>query len=281
MSKRPRSTDGRRPHRGRTTWMAGGLIAALAAAGSLRADSKKAAEDQHIELLRGLTAEWATVKTYLPRSKKPLDFDASGTWDPVKWAEAGRELGPAAKIGEMVQVTHVSIEKDAIVLELNHGTKSLGHWYDHVSAGTGGAVGPVGDPNAIVAANGTNIIVHFPKGIGSLTSVEFKKILAPVLDFDKHTVTEEYVDTLSPEVKKAVQDKKAIVGMNRDEVLLAMGRPVRKSRETKDGQEQEDWIYGEPPGRVTFVTFAGNKVIGVKETYAGLGGSIAQIPKAQ
>jgi hypothetical protein len=270
MSNRPRYIG----------YMAGGLITALAATGSLRADSKKAAEDQHVELLRGLSAEWATVRAYLPRSRKPLDFDASGTWDQMKWAEAGRELGPAARIGEMVQVTHVSIEKDAIVLELNHGTKNQGHWYDHVSAGIGG-VTPVGDPNAIVAANGTNIIVHFPNGIGSLTSAEFKKILAPVLDFDKHTVTEEYADTLPPEVKKAVQDKKAIVGMNRDEVLLAMGRPVRKSRETKDGEEQEDWIYGEPPGRVTFVTFAGNKVIRVKETYAGLGGSIAEAPKAQ
>jgi hypothetical protein len=279
MSKRPRCI-GHRPHRGRTSWMAGGLIAALAGAGNLRADSKKAAEDQHIELLRGLSSEWATVKVYLPRSKKPLDYDASGNWDPVKWAEAGRELGPAAKIGEMIQVTHVSIEKDAIVLELNHGTRNQGHWYDHVSAGVGG-VTPVGDPNAIVAANGTNIIVHFPKGIGTLTSAEFKKILAPVLDFDRHTVTEAYADTLPPEIKKAVQDKKAIVGMNRDEVLLAMGRPVRKSRETKDGQEQEDWIYGEPPGRVTFVTIAGDKVIRVKETYAGLGGSIAEVPKAQ
>jgi hypothetical protein len=32
---------------------------------------------------------------------------------------------------------------------------------------------------------------------------------------------------------------------------------------------------------VTFVTFAGDKVIRVKETYAGLGGSIAEVPKAQ
>ena len=55
-----------------------------------------------------------------------------------------------------------------------------------------------------------------------------------------------------------------------------MGRPTRKSRETKEGQEIEDWIYGEPPGRITFVTFTSGKVIFVKETYAGLGGSIAR-----
>ena len=38
---------------------------------------------------------------------------------------------------------------------------------------------------------------------------------------------------------------------------------------TKDGVETEDWIYGKPPGKITFVTFAGSKVIAVKETYAG------------
>jgi outer membrane protein assembly factor BamE (lipoprotein component of BamABCDE complex) len=100
-----------------------------------------------------------------------------------------------------------------------------------------------------------------------------------VLDFEKHTATENYADTLPPEVKQAVAAKKAIEGMDRDQVLLAMGRPLRKSRESKDGVDYEDWIYGQPPGRVTFVTFSGPKVVKIKETYAGLGGSIAETPK--
>jgi hypothetical protein len=54
-------------------------------------------------------------------------------------------------------------------------------------------------------------------------------------------------------------------------VVLALGLPVRKIRETKDGVELEDWIYGAPPGKITFVTFDGNKVVKVKEAYAGLG----------
>ncbi len=60
-------------------------------------------------------------------------------------------------------------------------------------------------------------------------------------------------------------------GMNHDEVLLALGRPLRKVREVKEGEETEDWIYGTPPGRIVFVTFKDAKVIKVKETYAGLG----------
>jgi hypothetical protein len=55
---------------------------------------------------------------------------------------------------------------------------------------------------------------------------------------------------------------------------MAMGRPQHKSREVKDGLEIEDWVYGTPPGKITFVTFTGDKVIKVKESYAGLGTSV-------
>lgn len=256
------------------------LIALLAATG-LHADSKKSKEDQRVELLRGLTAEYATVKSFLPRSKKPLDFDASnGTWDKDKWEQAGRELGPAGRIGDLIQVTHVGIDKDAIILELNNGTKGKGHWYDRVqvSGGLGGV--SQSNPNAPTEApGGTTIAVHYPGGIGDLTSADVKKILTPVLDFEKHSVTEQYIDTLPPEIKQAVTEKRAMEGMDRDQVLLAMGRPVRKTRESHEGVETEDWIYGEPPGKMTFVTFTGPKVSKVKETYAGLGGSIAESPK--
>ena len=41
------------------------------------------------------------------------------------------------------------------------------------------------------------------------------------------------------------------MGMTRDQVVLAMGRPEYKSRETKDGLEIEDWVYGTAPGKIT------------------------------
>jgi outer membrane protein assembly factor BamE (lipoprotein component of BamABCDE complex) len=86
------------------------------------------------------------------------------------------------------------------------------------------------------------------------------------------------VETLPPEIKQAIEEKKPIEGMDRDQVVMALGKPTHKTRETKEGVEYEDWIYGQPPGRVTFVTFAGVKVVRIKETYAGLGGSIADTP---
>ena len=191
----------------------------------------------------------------------------------------GQRAGPAGRVGDLVQVTHVSIERDAIILQINGGMRAKGGWKDHVSVGMGGAMNPINGGQNSNAPGGTTIALRFGEPIGEITSAEVKKMLAPVLDFDKQSATEQYAETIPPEVKKAIVAKKAIVGMDRDQVILALGRPVRKDRETKEGVEYEDWIYGTPPGKVTFVTFTGAKVVKVKETYAGLGGSIAETPK--
>jgi hypothetical protein len=96
-------------------------------------------------------------------------------------------------------------------------------------------------------------------------------MLAPVLDFEKRSATQLYSESLPPEMQKAIKDKRVLVGMDREQVIMALGRPEHKSRETKDGLEVEDWVYGKPPGKITFVTFNGDKVIKVKDSYAGLG----------
>lgn len=252
--------------------------AGLAAAFMLSADQKKLTEDQRVEILRGLDAEFATVKVPLPRSKRPLDVQTDGTYDKQEWTDIGKQNGPAGRVGDLVRVTKVTIEKDAIILEINNGMRAKGAWKDHVSVGMGVPM-PVNGGQNSNSPGGTTLALRFGEPIGEITSAEVKKMLAPVLDFNQRTVTEQYTATIPPEVKTAIENKKAIEGMNRDQVIMALGRPAHKDRETKDGTEYEDWIYGTPPGRVTFVTFVGNKVVKVKETYAGLGGSIAQEPK--
>ncbi|HSR07850.1 MAG TPA: hypothetical protein VLM42_11920 [Bryobacteraceae bacterium] len=248
------------------------------ASARLHADAKKLTQDQRIEILRGLSSEYAKIKVLLPRSKKALEFSSDGTWDHDVWNAAFKEFGPAGRVGDLIQVTHVEIAKDRIVLELNGGMKSGRRFLDHVQIGMGDTIGPVTGP-ATNAPGGTTVALTFGGPIGETTSADIKKMLLPVLDFEKASVTENYVDTLPEPIKEAVKSKKAIEGMNRDQVLLAVGRPVRKTRESKEGTDYEDWIYGEPPGRVTFVTFTGDKVVKVKETYAGLGGSVAETPQ--
>jgi hypothetical protein len=225
--------------------------------------------DDRVEIVRGLTAEYATLKAYLPRSKKPLEFESTGKYDPKEWEEIGKQLGPAARTGDAVQITKITLEHDKILLEINGGITSGRKWYDHVSVGMGNPTGPIGQSGTPTA--GTYIAILFHKPLPAMKAADVKKMLAPIMDFEKRTATELYAETLSPEVQKAIKDKRVLEGMDRDQVLLAVGRPVHKSRETKEGLELEDWIYGKPPGRITFVTFNGNKVIKVKESYAGLG----------
>ena len=245
------------------------MIAALAFPGF----AKKLTEDERVQLIRGLSAEYATAKVPLPRSKKALSYQAGGTWDKQQWDAAGKQYGPAARVGDLVQLTKVTLESDKILLEINFGMKSGRKWYDRIEVGMGGRTTPV-STNQSTAPGGTNISVAFPDGVPA-SVVEVKKALAPILDFEKRSATENYVETLPPAIQTAIKDKKAVEGMDKDQVLLSMGRPKSKIRESKDGEDTEDWVYGTPPGKIVFVTFNGNKVIRVKETYAGLGGTVA------
>src|SRR3954447_6309012 len=227
--------------------------------------------EQKLQIVRGITAEYATAKILLPRSKKPLEFSSKGNWDKAKWDEAAKTTGPAARVGDLVQITKVDIDKDRIVLEINGGIKGGRKWYDNVQVGMGTGTAPIRG-NRTAAPGGTTIALVFDKQTPALEASDIKKMLAPILDFEKRTATEQLVESLPPEVQTAVKEKRAIEGMDRDQVLLALGKPRTKVRESKDGLDTEDWIYGLPPGKVTFITFANGKVIRIKDTYAGLGG---------
>jgi hypothetical protein len=253
------------------TLLAGAVLASMGA--GLYAAGKLTFDDE-VELVRGLTAEYAKVKTYLPRSKKPIEFDAKGTWDKQAWLTAGEKMGPAARVGDSIQITRVMLENDKIILEINGGIKSGGHWYDHVQVGMGGGTAPISNGQGTASA-GTYVAILFHKPLEPMKATEVKKLLAPIFDFDQRSATEVYADTLPPAVKAAIAAKRAEVGMTRDQVMMALGRPVRKMRETLEDVESEDWIFGTPPGKITFVTFNGDKCVKVKESYAGLGAEAA------
>src|ERR1017187_11042724 len=90
------------------------------APGLLPAGNKLPWEDR-VELTRGLTAEYATVRALLPRSHKPLEFDAAGGYDKKQWTLIGRESGPAARTGGLVQITKADIDEDRQELQINNG----------------------------------------------------------------------------------------------------------------------------------------------------------------
>jgi hypothetical protein len=238
---------------------------------------RKLTDEEKLTLMRGLSSEYAKVKVFLPRSKKALKMKSDGTYDKAEWKETGMEFGPVARVDDLVQITHVDIEDNRITFEIDGGFKPRGKWYQRVEVGGGmGGSGtrPVNqDPKR---AFGTSITLFWDGRIPPEIQVSgVKKILKPVLDFEMRSASEDYFSNLPPEIQEAIKAKRAAIGMTRDQVRMALGMPRDKLRETKDGLDTEDWIYGLPPGKITFVTFANGKVIQVKDSYAGLGGATA------
>lgn len=253
------------------------LLAAAMAVAPAFAQDRKLTDEERIELIRGLTAEYATAKVLLPRSRAPLAVDPKGAYDQKKWISLERENGPAARPGDLIQITKVSLEDKRIVFEINGGIRGGRRWYERVQVDVGTSTRrvPISGPGYGVAPGGTSLALEFPTRLPPLKPAEIKNLLNPILDFNRRSADELYFDSLPPEIQQAVKEKKVVQGMDRDQVLLALGRPDNKVRTTEDGVEYEDWIYGKPPGRIIFVTFEGNEVVRVKEAYAGIGGSVA------
>lgn len=232
---------------------------------------------ERLALIRDLTAEFGTASLVIPRSKKPLEITPAGTYDADQWTEAMTQYGPAARLGDLVQVTKVEIKKDSIEFEINHGIKGGRKWWHkvQVSGSTRGS-STLGQGQSVYAPGGTILALVFENGLpDDKTAADYKEMLKPVLNFDQRSATEAVLDSLSDEFRKAVEDHEVLVGMDKDIVLMSKDRPDKKYRETVDGVQREDWIYGTPPGRVIFVTFEDDKVVEVKDTYANLGGTVA------
>jgi hypothetical protein len=247
------------------TLLLGLLFCRVLYAGKLSVDDK-------LEIERGLTAEYATLKVSLPQSKKPLVIHSDGSYDKAGWQEAMMDNGPCARVGDEVQITRVIIESNKIIFEINGGGHN-GHWYDHIQVGMNGTMAPVTTNQSAQQPQGTKLALVFHGGVPELKSADIRQMLSSVFNFEKHSAAQQYFDTLPEPIKKAIQEKRAIQGMDQDQLLLALGKPRNKSRETNaEGDEIETWIYGDPPGKVTFVTLQEGKVVKIEESYAYLGG---------
>ena len=56
---------------------------------------------------------------------------------------SARESGPAARTGDLVQITKIDIDDDKLVLQINGGFKGGRKWYQGVQIGMGGSTAPV------------------------------------------------------------------------------------------------------------------------------------------
>jgi len=120
--------------------------------------------------------------------------------------------------------------------------------------------------------------LYFDKYVPELTGPELKQMLRPVFDFDAKSALDAYLETVPPKVKEAIKNHHVLVGMNRDMVIYAKGRPPNKVRERAGEVEYEEWIYGTPPEDVDFVRFVGDEVVRV-ETMKVDGQKIVRVEK--
>ena len=226
-----------------------------------------------LTLVRFVDGEFARAVKSIPAGKEGLIVRIGKPFDDTALHRALAMHGAALNPGDRVQITQLEFKSSSIVVQLNGGAAKKWRWRDHVSIGMSGAPAPTatttttGPDAGEPAKPGATIFLEFGHNLQEMSPEELKGYLAPVLDFSKQrSAAVEWAKTLPPEVQKAITEKRALVGMNREEVVAAVGKPEKKVREqAADGNETEDWIYGTPPARTMFVTFVGDKVVKIQQ----------------
>ena len=228
--------------------------------------SKTSQTDSQLLLVRSVDGEFAKLMQSLPGGKKGFKVAVGKPIDPHHLSDMLRLYGIAASQGDRVLITGLVFRPNEIAVEINGGGKSHFHLRDHLQVGVGG----MDQPPPATGSNknlGGVLILDYGHAVPDLSPDDLKRDLSVMLDFShEHSPTVNWVDSLPPQFQQAIKDERAVVGMNQEMVIAAMGRPDHKVRERDpDGYDTEDWIYGSPPGPTTFVTFSGDTVIRVKD----------------
>jgi hypothetical protein len=222
--------------------------------------------DGRIKIIRTLGSEYVALKVPLPINKNGLVINSKGEFDWKKNEESSITAGQFIAPGITVQVTNVMFAGSKMMFEVNGGgKKKKKRFLERIQIGGGGGMTPVANPTAQAPPQGSYVSIQFDKHIPNITPEEVKDLLSNVLDFSKKSATKSFIESIPDEFQEAVKNKQAVVGMDKDLVLATLGRPIRKVRERKGEEETEDWIYGERPHKIIFVTFLHGKVISVKE----------------
>jgi hypothetical protein len=234
-------------------------------------------ETSKLALIRYVSGEFAKARKPIPGGKdgfviytdKPLNLDSLNRTISMH--------GAAINTGDPTQITKLEFKEHTIIVDINGGGRPKHNWMDHIQVGMGG---PTSAPQAsttetpdnpappgIQTGAGGTIYLQFPKNVPDLSPDDLKKLLSPFLDFGGvHSAAVQWIDTLPPEMKKAITDRRPALGMDRDEVVAALGKPDHKVRERDaEGYDTEDWIYGHPPDKTVFVHFRGDKVSSIKQ----------------
>jgi hypothetical protein len=233
-------------------------------------------DESKLKLIRYVSGEFGKAVKPLPAGREGFLVYVGKSINQELLDRAVATHGAAVNTGDSVQITRLEFREHMIVVDLNGGGRGKRHWRDHLQIGLGGGMPPPmqtttttqqSGPPGLQPGMGSTIFLEFTKVIPDLSPEDLKKLLAPFLDFSKQrSAAVQWFDTLPPEMKKAIEDRRPAVGMDREEVVAAIGKPDHKVRERDtDGVDIEDWIYGQPPSKTVFVRFSGDHVTSIKQ----------------
>ncbi|HXT23334.1 MAG TPA: hypothetical protein VN749_00740 [Candidatus Eisenbacteria bacterium] len=235
----------------------------------------KLQESSKLDLIRYVSGEFAKAAKSLPAGKEGFLQYADKPLNQELLERAVATHGAAVRAGENAQITKLEFRDHTIVVDVNGGGRGKKRFLDRLQIDMGGLptmrstsdVQQEGGPAGVQPGAGSTLFLEFNKNIPDLTPEELKQVLAPFLDFSKQrSASVLWVDTLPPDIKKAIHDRIAKVGMDREMVVAAIGKPGHKVRERdSQGNEIEDWIYGTPPDKTMFVRFMGDRVTSIRQ----------------
>lgn len=232
-------------------------------------------EESKLDLVRYVSGEFAKAVKSLPAGKQGFQVVAGQPLNEQQLDSAVATHGAAIHMGDQVQITKLDFRGNSIIVDLNGGGRGKRRWLDHLQIGMGGGM-PMPQstvtrenqgPPGLQPGTGSTLFLQFPKEVPDLTPADLKQLLSPFLDFAKErSAAVQWIDTLPAPMKKAIQDRRPLVGMDREMVVAAIGKPEHKVRERdSEGNDIEDWIYGTPPDKTVFVRFTGDKVTAIEQ----------------
>jgi hypothetical protein len=228
--------------------------------------------ESELALVRYVSGEFAKALKPLPGGKDGFILYAGKPLDQQLLDRAVTHYGAAVNTGDAVQITQLVFREHDIQVDINGGGKLKKRFRDRIHIDLGGiptvqTTQTQSGPPGLQPGMGSTVFLDFGQPVPELSPDELKALLAPLLDFAKQrSASVQWVDTLPPEMKKAIQERHPVVGMDREMVVAAIGKPEHKIRERDaDGNEIEDWIYGQPPSKTIFVRFQGDRVTSIKQ----------------
>jgi hypothetical protein len=231
--------------------------------------SAQISRDARYDILRTVLADQAAARVGLPFGNDGVELSESGNINEDKLDKDLRKNGQSIESGKVVTVTEIAFADNKIEVELDGGGKNKKSVLDRIQVGVGmggTTTAPVGRDDKIAKAKGSKIVLRFEKKVPpDLTPDQLRQLLNPILDFNKRSFMKTGIESLPPEFQEAVKAKEAKIGMDRSTVLMALGRPDKKFRETKNGIFNEQWLYYQRGLRALFVTFEDNLVVEIKQ----------------